>query len=195
MALGAWPLYELALLLDRTLDPARARQIWQWEPLRQLTRPLALALALAYLLDARNLQSAMLTEFHAVPLAAPLILWALWAVEARRWRQFVAGALLVACVKEETALLAAVLGLWAVWRSVVVWWAEPMATRAAALSWALARGAGRRLLPWRWSWFYVATFVIVPGHAAAGLWRGGEHLLPTLRRAGRFAAGHFARAS
>ena len=50
-------------------------------------RPLAFALAVAYLL-APQLQSAVLTEFHAVPLAVPLILWALWAVEVRRWGQF-----------------------------------------------------------------------------------------------------------
>ena len=76
---------------------------------RRLTRPLALVLAIAFLLTPQ-LQSAVLTEFHAAPLAVPLILWALWAVAARRWGQFVVAALLVAAVKEEMALLAAGLG-------------------------------------------------------------------------------------
>ena len=95
VALGAWPLFELA---------------------RRKTTPLvALALAAAYLLNPA-LQSAVLTEFHAIPLAVPLILWAFWAVEAERWGQLVVAALLVASVKEEAAPLAAGLGVWAIWR-------------------------------------------------------------------------------
>lgn len=89
VAVGAWPLYELALtLLDKSLSARERTQIWQLEPLRQLTRPMALALALAYLLTP-HLQSALLTEFHAAPLAVPLILWTFWAIESRRWGHFV----------------------------------------------------------------------------------------------------------
>ena len=95
IALGAWPLFELAR--------------------RKTTPLLALALATAYLLNPA-LQAAVLTEFHAIPLAVPLILWAFWAVEAKRWGQFIVVALLVASVKEEAALLAAGLGVWAMWR-------------------------------------------------------------------------------
>jgi uncharacterized membrane protein len=161
VALGAWPLYELArLLFVRTLTPAARRHIWEVEPLRQLTEPLALAVALGYLL-APQLQSALLTEFHAVPLAVPLILWALWAVESQHWRQFTAAVILLAAVKEETALLAALLGFWAIWREVIgnrevvdpiqgVW-------RITALGMGLAVAA--------LAWFYIATFVIVPAHA------------------------------
>lgn len=161
VAVGAWPLYELALLLfDRTLPVAARRHIWEVEPLRQLTRPLALALATAYLL-APQLQSALLTEFHAVPLSVPLILWALWAVEARRWRHFTMAVILVAMVKEETALLAALLGLWAAWREGIVrhWDADPMqgGWRIVALGGVLAAVSV--------VWFYIATFVIVPAHA------------------------------
>jgi uncharacterized membrane protein len=170
VAVGAWPLYELALLLfDRTLTPPARRQIWETEPSslppwragrRQLARPLALAVAIAYLL-APQLQSALLTEFHAVPLAVPLILWALWAVEARHWGQFAVAVILVAAVKEETALLAGLLGLWAVWRGVVVrqWDADPLQEvwRIVAL------GAGLSVASF--AWFYLATFVIVPAHA------------------------------
>lgn len=161
VAVGAWPLYELALLLfDRTLAPAARRQIWQVEPLRQLTRPLALAVVIGYLL-APQLQSALLTEFHAVPLAAPLALWGVWAVEARRWWQFAIATVLVALVKEETALLAALLGLWVVWRVVAVRRrdADPMqgVWRVALL------GVG--LTVTSLVWFYLATFVIVPANA------------------------------
>ena len=77
---------------------------------------LPLAFTVAYLL-APQLQHAVLTEFHAAPLAVPLILWALWAVETRRTRQFVIAALLVACVKEEMAIAAAGLGVWALYRN------------------------------------------------------------------------------
>ena len=80
-ALGAWPLYELALRqMAALLSPADRSKIWLWEPVRQAAQPVALALAAAYLL-APQLQSAVLTEFHAIPLAVPLILWALWALQ------------------------------------------------------------------------------------------------------------------
>ncbi len=118
VAIGALPLYHLALRQFEKLLPERVRsQIWQIEPLHQLTRPLAFGLAVAYLL-APQLQSAVLTEFHAAPLAVPLILWAFWAVDSRHWVQFAVAALLTAAVKEEMALLAAGLGAWAMWRSI-----------------------------------------------------------------------------
>lgn len=140
VALAAWPLFELA---RRRLGPA-----------------LALALAIAYLLDP-HLQSAVLTEFHAIPLAAPLIVWAFWAIEAKRWGQFLVAALLVAAVKEEAALLAAGLGVWALYRSVKC--QDPRITHHAARSTPYIPLAvlGISLL-----WFYLATFVIVPAHAA-----------------------------
>ncbi|MCC6453976.1 MAG: DUF2079 domain-containing protein [Caldilineaceae bacterium] len=161
VAIGAWPLYELArLLFVRTLTPAARRHIWEVEPLRQLTDPLALAVAIAYLL-APQLQSALLTEFHAVPLAVPLILWALWAVEAQRWRQFAIAVVLVAAVKEETALLAALLGLWAIWRVLVSRRGDADSPQGVLRITLL--GAGLTLAAV--AWFYVATFVIVPAHA------------------------------
>lgn len=161
VALGAWPLYELTLLLfERTIPASARRQIWEIEPLRQFSRPLALVLAATYLL-APQLQSALLTEFHAVPFAVPLVLWALWAVEAQRYGQVAASVILLAAVKEETALLAALLGLWLIWRTVVVrrWDADPMqgVWRVATL--------GGLLTLLSLAWFYLATFVIVPAHA------------------------------
>ncbi len=164
VAMGAWPLYELAsLLFDRTLAPSARRHIWEIEPLRQLTRPLALAVVFGYLL-APQLQSALLTEFHAIPLAVPLILWALWAVEARRWWQFTMAVILVAIVKEETALLAALLGLWAIWRRAICRWDADRSQEVYGGAWRIvALGTGLTLASL--GWFYVATFIIVPAHA------------------------------
>ncbi len=163
VALGAWFVYEIALLqLDRLLTPQARGQIWLMEPHRSLTQPLALSLAIAFLLNTQ-LQSALLTEFHAAPLAAPLILWALWSVEKGRWGQFVAAGLLTASVKEEIALLAALLGLWAAWRG----W---RLARSGALARSSIRGgviAGALVCALSLAWFGVATFAIVPAHAAA----------------------------
>lgn len=140
VAAGAWPLYALAR--------------------RKTTPDLALALAAAYFL-APPLQSAILTDFHAIPLATPLILWAFWAVEARKWGQFVVAALLVAGVKEEAALLAAGLGLWAAWVA-----GGRLARRrdsgAASKAWL----AGLAIALVSLGWFAIATFVIIPANAA-----------------------------
>jgi len=168
VAVGAWPLFELA---RRKLGPG-----------------LALALALAYLLDP-HLQSAVLTEFHAIPFAAPLILWAFWAIAAERWWQFAIAALLVAAVKEEAALLAAGLGVWAFYRSVRrqvsgvrcqvsgVKCQDPRPTphaprtthhapRTTHHASRLAHSLPLAVILISLLWFYLATFVIVPAHAA-----------------------------
>lgn len=160
--LGALPLYALAgRLSTRLLSSRQRRQIWLRDPLQALTRPIALALALAYLLNPQ-LQSALLTEFHAIPLSVPLILWAFWSIEAERRIQFVVATLLVVMVKEEAALLGAGLGVWAGWR----WFRLDRADGVPASRW-------RRSLPFpalvtiiSLAWFYVATFVIVPAYAA-----------------------------
>ena len=134
VALGAIPLFALA---RRKLGPA-----------------LALGFAAAYLLNP-PLQSAVLTEFHAIPLAVPLILWAFWAVDARRWGQFLIAALLVAAVKEEAALLAAGLGVWAMWRNAISF---PKSKKGLTV--------GGAVVVLSLIWFYAATFIIVPAHGA-----------------------------
>lgn len=168
VAAGAGFVYAIALQqFDRQLAPRARRHIWQMEPHRRLTQPLALALAFAYLLNTQ-LQSALLTEFHAAPLAVPLILWALWAVEAHRWKQFAAAALLTAAVKEEIALLAAGLGVWAMWRG---WWLvrqerewnDESLQRQPSPKEPLLIGGIVALLSL--GWFAIATFVIVPHYA------------------------------
>ena len=60
--------------------------------------------ALIYLLFPA-LEAAHLAEFHAAPLAAAPIAFALLFLERRQWRRFVLAALLVAAVKEEMALV------------------------------------------------------------------------------------------
>lgn len=160
VAVGAWLLYHLALhRLDRALPPTERTQVWHWEPLRALTRPLALALALAFLF-APQLQSAVLTEFHAVPLSVPLILWALWAAERLRWKRFAVAVLLVALVKEEMALVAFMLGLWGVWRG---WRLGKEAGDAHVVRLGALWGGAVAALSL--TWFVLATFVIVPHFA------------------------------
>jgi len=183
-AVGVLPLYLLTLRrCEALLSAQERRQVWRLEPLQQLARPLAFVLGLAYLL-APQLQSALLTEFHAAPLAVPLILWAFWAVDARRWGQFVIAAVLVAAIKEEMALLAAGLGAWAMWRA---WWdggrgeresgrtRERQNTTISTLQSLLSPSLSHSLTPYFAGaivfvlgllWFSIATFVIVPAHAA-----------------------------
>lgn len=161
VALGALPLYFLALeKLDQLLPGQQRAQIWHNEPMQQMTRPLALAVALAWLLSPQ-LQSAVLTEFHAIPLAAPLIVWAFWAAEKKEWRQFFIAGLLIASVKEEAALLAAGLGVW--------YWVLDI-SRARRRQYPIPN-IQYPILPLlvpglSLAWFYLATFVIVPAHAA-----------------------------
>jgi len=166
VAVGAWLLYDLALhRLEALLTAKERTQIWIVEPLRQLTRPLAFGLALAYLL-APQLQSAVLTEFHAAPLAVPLLLWAFGAVEKRRYRQFALATLLLAAVKEEMAPLAAALGCWLLWRLWLTRRTQPaeVTNQRRWSAWA-PYGLGLGIIVISALWFYLATFVIVPAHA------------------------------
>ncbi len=150
VALGAWPLYELAVRLLADRAPPGVTGAGD-------ERTLALALAAAYLL-APQLQSAVLTEFHAIPLAVPLILWAFWAIAAGYWWQFGIAALLLAGVKEEAALLAAGLGLWALWRLFRAGGANRERLGAALGITAVVIASV--------AWFYVATFLIIPSYGA-----------------------------
>ncbi len=160
VAAGVLPLYHLSLRrCEALLSERQLAQVWLREPLQHLARPLAFALGVAYLL-APQLQSALLTEFHAAPLAVPLILWAFWAVDGRRWGQFVLAAVLLTLVKEEMALLAAGLGLWAAWRA---WWDGKRTGHGADMLYGI--GAALAALALGLAWFYVATFVIVPAYA------------------------------
>ena len=161
VAVGAWLLYDLTLtLFDHMLPPEQRDYIWRSEPLREHSRPLALALSAAYLL-APQLQSALLTEFHAAPLAVPLILWAFLSIERQRWPQFVIAALLTAAVKEEMALIGR--------RAGRVGDVESGTLAIVNCQLSIRSGfiAGGAVTIASLVWFYVATFVIVPANAMA----------------------------
>ena len=161
VALGAWPLYGLAVTLLERAHPAQESDGLSQ---RGWIRVPALALAAAYLL-LPQLQSAVLTEFHAVPLVVLPVLWAFWAVEAERWDQVAIAVVLTAAVKEETALLAAGLGLWAAWRGGVLARLGRRGERALPQETRLPLLLGIGLALAALVWFYLATFVIVPAHA------------------------------
>lgn len=68
--------------------------------------------AVALLLPA--VQWATLFDFHAVTLAAPLLLWCIWAAVAGRYVTLAVLAVLAALTKEQVGLALFVLGLWMV---------------------------------------------------------------------------------
>ncbi len=76
---------------------------------------LAVAAAAVYLLYP-PIQWATVTEFHPVTLAAPLLMYCIWAAEERRYLTLGVVAALAALTKEEVGLSLAMLGLWMVVR-------------------------------------------------------------------------------
>ena len=101
MALGAIPLFMLSLRRLPTL------------PL------LGVAFAASYLL-APEFLGAALWDFHSVALATPLLILAIWALDAGRYRTFAVAAILAALTKEDVALSLALLGL-----LIIVWRRRP----------------------------------------------------------------------
>ncbi|MFI5272213.1 MAG: DUF2079 domain-containing protein [Ktedonobacterales bacterium] len=74
------------------------------------------ALACAYLLTPALL-GAMFWDFHPVVLATPLLVLAVWALDARHYRWFLVAAVLAALTKEDVALSLIPLGVYlALWR-------------------------------------------------------------------------------
>lgn len=71
----------------------------------------AVAFVASYLIAPALLGSAM-WDFHPVALATPLLLTAIWALDARRYRWFVVAAILAAFTKEDVALALIPLGLY-----------------------------------------------------------------------------------
>jgi uncharacterized membrane protein len=168
VALGAWPVFFIAwqrLDLHWGREPAFSPAASPRTPSATAGYQAlaALAFVLAYLLYP-PLQAALLTEFHALPLATPLLLLAFLFSERQQWGRFILASLLVATVQEGMALLTAALGIYALARGL--WLRRRLAatqrgpTRWPALAGAIVLLAG--LL-----WFYLATFVVIPAHAAA----------------------------
>jgi uncharacterized membrane protein len=101
LALGAIPLFMLSLRRLPTL------------PL------LGVVFAASYLL-APEFLGAALWDFHSVALATPLLILAIWALDAGRYRTFAVAAVLAALTKEDVALSLALLGL-----LIIVWRKRP----------------------------------------------------------------------
>ncbi len=156
LALGAFPVYWLARDLLGGVPQVSARAAGWY----------GLLFAFAYLMFPA-LQAANLTEFHAIPLAVPFVLFAFWFLHKRQWVGFVAANLLLLSVKEEAALLAFMLGAAAVWivaRDTVQ--AAPRGTRLRALARSLVHPpAGLLVMGLSLAWFFTATFVIIPHYA------------------------------
>jgi uncharacterized membrane protein len=85
------------------------------------------AFVVAYLVTPEILGEA-LWDFHAVALATPLLLLALWALDAQRYRWFAVAAVLAALCKEEVALSLVPLGLF-----IAFWQGHPRLGMAVSL--------------------------------------------------------------
>ena len=156
LALGAWPIYLLAR--RRIAESAAA-------PAARLAEKAGLVFAAAYLLTPA-LQAPIAAEFHALPLAVPLIAWALWAVEDRRWVQFIVASVLVMSVQEGMALVAAALGVYATVREIGRRRADPIAAVGSGRTTRSAGAAvGVTVFILGLAWFYVTTFVVIPHYA------------------------------
>ena len=110
---------------------------------------LAVAGAAAYLLYPA-LQHPTLFDFHPVTLAAPLLLFCIWAAEEARWVTLGVCAALAVITQEQVGLLVAALAVW-------LWFRHPERRRGAVI---LAAGA--------LAWVVVAVTVIMPAFALKG---------------------------
>lgn len=144
----AWtPVLPEALLVAQTLIVAAGALPAFWLGRRWLGDDrLAVAAAAVYLLYP-PLQWATVTEFHPVTLAAPLLMFCIWAAEERRYLLLSVFSVLAALTKEEVGLALAMLGLWMV-----------------------VRGAGRRygafLAAASLAWVAFAVLVVIPHYNA-----------------------------
>ncbi len=169
VALGAWPLYRIAVyrLCDKKgarpfssppAPPKGGRRkgnfpLWGVRGAGVTTNSTSLAAVLlifplSYLL-LPTLQSAVLFDFHAVTLAPTFFLFAVWMLEQKRDAYFILFVLLAMACKEDMPLVAAMLGL-SVGLSHRRW-------RLAGLTVGLSA-----------VWFVVAFFIIQPRFAAGG---------------------------
>ncbi len=156
LAAGAWPIYLFARQkLIRVAPGAMA----EWG---------AAVFAAAYLLYPA-LQAAAVAEFHALPLAAPLIAAAVWAAEEQRWGRFVLWTVAVMAVQEGAALLGATLGAYVAVTSGRAAWQNRVSRRNPISTGPLAKGvvSGLGVFLAGLVWFGLATFVIIPRFAAA----------------------------
>jgi len=142
VALGAWPLYQIALIhLAPSLSPTPN------SPLSIINYQL-LIIPAAYLL-LPTLQSAVLFDFHAVTMAPTFLLFAFLALERKQNGRFLLFAVLAMACKEDMPLTVAMLGLYA--------GLAQRRWRLAGLTMAISA-----------VWFGLAFFVIQPRFASGG---------------------------
>ncbi len=131
-----------ALLIAQAVIVAAGALPAYWLGRRWLgTTGFGLAAAGVYLLYP-PLQWAAVTDFHPVTLAAPLLLFCIWAAEERRWWVLAPCAVAAALTKEQVGLALAMLGLW-------------LAVRGA-------RRAGAALAAGGVAWSLLAVLWIIP---------------------------------
>jgi uncharacterized membrane protein len=152
-----WPSPSLLLVLQAAIVALGALPAL-WLARRWLGEGwIALAGPAVYLLYP-PIQWATITEFHAVTLAAPLLMFCVWAAEERRWLPLAVFAVLAALCKEEVGLALVMLGLWLALRG--------------------ARRAGLVLAAGSAAWVAIAVGVIIPhfndGRSSAFLARYGD---------------------
>ena len=145
-----WPSPEMLLVAQSLIVATGALPVF-WLGRRWLADDrLALAGAVAYLLYPA-LQHATLFDFHPVTLAAPLLLFCIWAVEERRDVVLGVCAGLACLTQEQVGLVVAGLAVW-------MWLRHPDRRRAATIL-----GAGAV------AWVAVALLVIMPAFAIDGV--------------------------
>jgi uncharacterized membrane protein len=107
----AWPSPDVLLVAQAIAVALGALPVF-WLARKHLRSDRAgLGFALAYLVYPPT-QWLTLNEFHAVALACPLLLFAIWYLDEGRLLPFTACAVVAATTKEEIALVVAGLGIW-----------------------------------------------------------------------------------
>ncbi len=159
VAVGAWPLYQLASskyqvagskyqVAKKTSSPPTSTTDAVSRNPQPVTRFTLLIFPLAYLL-LPTLQSATLFDFHAVTLAPTFLLFAFLAIEQRKNRTLFVFLILAMACKEDMPLVVAMLGVY---------------IGLARRRWRLAGGViGLSIF-----WFVAALFVVQPLFAAGG---------------------------
>lgn len=143
-----WPDPRLLLVAQVLIVASGALPVF-WLARRWLSDDrLAVAFAAAYLLYP-PVQWLVVTEFHPVALATPLLLFCIWAVEERRPWWLAVCAPLAALTKEQVGLSLAALGVWALVRHRRRWTAAALAVGGTA-----------------WTAFCVA--VVIPHYSPTG---------------------------
>ena len=145
-----WPAPESLLLVQAVAVALGALPAFWLGRLWLRDDRMAVAAAAAYLLYP-PLQFAVLFDFHPVTLAAPLLLYCIWAAEMARWWTLGVCGALAALTQEQVGLMLVTLAVWLAVR-------HPGRRRAAAVL------AGSAL-----AWVALANAVIIPHFAVAAV--------------------------